>query len=120
MIVILIVYLDRISSLINEQERKSLLISHYPEHRHLFSHMVKVQRHSDPSSNKWVTEGPQEENNTGSILFRMLISIDFFLSSGKSIRRNTSSNVLHLALNSSALKLSHSWIILFLLILCRR
>lgn len=80
LIVVLIVYLDRISPAVNEQERKSLIISHYPEHRHLFSHMVKVQRHSDPYSSKWVTEGPKEENNTGSRSFPMLIFIHLYLS----------------------------------------
>jgi hypothetical protein len=82
-----IIFLDRVSSSlnpvssINEQEQKSLVFSHYPHHRHessslnknvdfndnrhLFSHIVKAQRHSDPHSIKWITEGPQEMKDSG-------------------------------------------------------
>lgn len=61
------IYLDRISPAISEDERKSLLLSHYPEHRHLFSHIAKIQRHSDPYSIQWITDGPQEQKDTGNV-----------------------------------------------------
>jgi hypothetical protein len=79
-----IVFLGRISSslsavpFIDDQEQKSLV---FPHHRHgsssinknidhndnhrLFSHIIKAQRHSDPYSIKWITEGPHEVKDSG-------------------------------------------------------
>lgn len=71
---------------INNQERKPVSFPHYT-HRHgsssssssaslidrnnpndghrLFSHAIKAQRHSDPYSIKWITEGPHREIDSG-------------------------------------------------------
>lgn len=62
----------------NNQERKPVSFPHYT-HRHgssidrnnlndghrLFSHAIKAQRHSDPYSIKWITEGPHRETDSG-------------------------------------------------------
>jgi hypothetical protein len=86
-----IIYLDRVSlpitttkSFINNQERKSPLFPHYSHHRHgsssssidkndihhpLLSHAIKAQRHSDPYSIKWITEGPPRDLDPGSYFF---------------------------------------------------
>lgn len=82
-------YLDRggsptsTKSNINNQERKTVSFPHYTHHRHgsspsslidrnnyndghrLFSHAIKAQRHSDPYSIKWITEGPNRETDYG-------------------------------------------------------
>jgi len=72
-------FLDRVSSSlsavpsVDDQERKSLVFPHHRhgassidknidhnDNHHLFSHIIKAQRHSDPYSIKWITEGPHE------------------------------------------------------------
>ncbi len=76
-----IIYLDRVSlssspqSFLNDQERKPISFPHYSHHRHEsssssihktehndihrpFLNAIKAQRHSDPYSIKWITEGP--------------------------------------------------------------
>jgi hypothetical protein len=80
------IYLDRgllptsTKSMINNQERKTVSFPHYT-HRHvsssftdktdvhrLFSHAVKAQRHSDPYSIKWITEGPNRDTDSGLLI----------------------------------------------------
>jgi hypothetical protein len=66
-------------SLINDQERKPIAFPHYSHHRHVssstdktepydihrpFLHAIKAQRHSDPYSIKWITEGPQRDTDS--------------------------------------------------------
>jgi len=55
---------------LNHPERKLVSFPHYT-HRHTdriggqhrtFSHIIKAQRHSDPYSIKWITEGPNSNN----------------------------------------------------------
>ncbi len=78
---------------INEQERKSLLFSHYPYHRHGSSsidknidysdnrHLIKNQQHGDPYSIKWVTEGPQKVKDSGMYFSSYIIfTLIFFFS----------------------------------------
>ncbi|CAF4647799.1 unnamed protein product, partial [Rotaria sp. Silwood1] len=116
--------LSTVSS-INEQERKTRLFSHYTHHRHgspsvdkninyndnyrLFSHMIKAQRHSDPYSIKWITEGPHEVRDFDKS-YRTTNIMDTTISS--------SSNMFGFALSSSSSKLSISFIIVTLLLLC--
>lgn len=69
-------------SFINDQERKSFTFTHYSHYRHGSSsssidkndpndihrpllHAIKIQRHSDPHSIKWITEGPRRDMNSG-------------------------------------------------------
>jgi hypothetical protein len=68
-------------SSLNEQEQKSQLFSRYPHSQHgsssidksndyddnhnLLSHVVKAQRHSDPYSIKWITQGPHRTRDSG-------------------------------------------------------
>jgi hypothetical protein len=97
-----LIYLDRVllstSTLsdINDQERKSLLFSHYSHYRHgsssssidksidyndnnrPFSHIIKAQRQSDPYSIKWITEGPQQVRDAGMFLSFNVSSISIF------------------------------------------
>jgi len=109
---------NRISSSINtvssisEQERKSLVSSHYPhqrhesssiDNRHLLSHIVKAQRHSDPYSIKWITKGPHEVKDSDQTYRTTILP----------------SNVLSLALSSSSSKLSISFIIILMLLSLR-
>jgi len=85
---------------INEQEPKSLEFPHYPHDRHgsssidrsieynnnhwLLSHIIKAQRHSDPYSVQWITEGPNKVKDSGMcfssyitfILIFFILSID--------------------------------------------
>jgi hypothetical protein len=84
----LIVYLDRVSvptstkSSINNPDRKTISFPHYTHHRHgsssssidktehndihrPFLHAIKAQRHSDPYSIKWITEGPNRDADSG-------------------------------------------------------
>jgi hypothetical protein len=72
-------------SSIDEQERKSMLYSHYSHHRQgsssigksidyndnhrLYPHVIKAQRHSDPYSIKWITEGPHQVKDSGMYIF---------------------------------------------------
>jgi len=84
-----VIYLDRAlvststKSFINNQERKPVSFPHYSHHRHgssssslidkndhndihrPFLHAIKAQRHSDPYSIKWITEGPNRDSDTG-------------------------------------------------------
>ena len=66
-------------SFLNNQERKPISFPHYSHHRHdssssssiyktehrPFLHAIKAQRHSDPYSIKWITEGPYRNIDTG-------------------------------------------------------
>jgi hypothetical protein len=67
-------------SLINNQERKTISFPHYTHHKHgllssssidkndnqrPFLNAIKAQRHSDPYSIKWITEGPNRDIDTG-------------------------------------------------------
>ncbi len=87
------IYLDRMAfptttkSIINNQEQKPVSFPHYTHHRHgssssssssidkndhndihrLFPHAVKAQRHSDPYSIKWITEGPLRDTDPGEL-----------------------------------------------------
>ncbi|CAF1186469.1 unnamed protein product [Rotaria sordida] len=113
--------LSTVSS-INEQERKTRLFSHYSHHRHgsssssknieyndnyrLLSHIIKAQRHSDPYSIKWITEGPYEVRDFDKS-YQTTNIMDTTVSS---------SNMFSLALSSSSSKLSISFIIILLLL----
>lgn len=98
-------------SSLNHQERKPVSFPHYT-HRHTdrighhrtFSHVIKAQRHSDPYSIKWITEGPNSNTDTDKS-FRTTDSMQTSVSS---------SNVLSLALSSSSRELSISFICLLL------
>ena len=130
-------------SIPNNQERKSVSFPHYTHHRHglssidkhdpneihrLFSHAVKAQRHSDPYSIKWITEGPQRDLDSG--LFKILphLFIFFFLDLflDKSYRTTNSigtsvspSQMLSLALSSSGTRMSISVFLICLLLSLR-
>jgi hypothetical protein len=99
-------FVDRILPLsstvssINDQEQKSSVI---PHHRHLFSHIIKAQRHSDPYSIKWITEGSHESDRTTTSIDTSILP----------------SNMLRIALSSSSSKLSTSLIAIFLLLFLR-
>ncbi|CAF3470621.1 unnamed protein product, partial [Rotaria sp. Silwood2] len=108
---------------INEQERKTRIFSHYSHHRHgsssvdkninyndnyrLLSHIIKAQRHSDPYSIKWITEGPHDVK-------------DFDKSYRTTKIMNTtvsSSNMFSIVLSSSSSKLQISFIIIIIVLL---
>ncbi|CAF2730508.1 unnamed protein product [Rotaria sp. Silwood2] len=111
-------------SFINDQERKPISFSHYSHHRHVsssidknaqhdihrpFLHANKVQRHSDPYSIKWITEGPHRNMN-----------IDKIYRTTNLIETSPSpSQMLSLTLSSSSMKLSISYILLCLLLSLR-
>ena len=97
-----IVFLDRFSPslsavpAVNEQERKALLFSHYSHHQHVpssieksidyndnqrvFSHIIKAQRHSDPYSIKWITEGPHYVRDSGMYISSHIFYVNSFWS----------------------------------------
>ena len=77
----------------HERERKPVLYSHYTHHRHSssssssvdkiaesnniyrpFLHAIKAQRHSDPYSIKWITEGPHRDSNDPGRNFNWIFS----------------------------------------------
>ena len=78
-------YLDRVTmptstkSLLDNPEQKPISFLHYSHHRYStyssslakddhhrpFSHAIKAQRHSDPYSIKWITQGPPRDPDTG-------------------------------------------------------
>jgi hypothetical protein len=68
------------NSFVNNPERKPISFPHYTHHLHgsssssidknddihrSFLHAIKAQRHSDPYSIKWITEGPPRDIDTG-------------------------------------------------------
>ncbi|CAF0819558.1 unnamed protein product [Rotaria sp. Silwood1] len=111
-------------SFINDQERKPISFSHYSHHRHVSSsidkndhndihrpllHAIKVQRHSDPYSIKWITEGPHRDMNIDKI----------YRTTNLMETSSSPSQMLSLALSSSSMKLSISYILLCLLLSLR-
>jgi hypothetical protein len=47
----------------------------YNGNHRLFSHIIKAQRHSDPYSIKWITEGPHYFKHSGTYIFSYITSI---------------------------------------------
>ncbi|UJR21290.1 hypothetical protein I4U23_024382 [Adineta vaga] len=109
---------------LNEKERHSPIISHksnprvgsssstdkaieYNEHHHLFSKIVKAERHSDPYSIKWITKVPSSIKDFEDKTYRITNSIS-----------SSPSNTLSLALSSSSsINLSVSFISILILTL---
>ncbi|CAF1281942.1 unnamed protein product [Adineta steineri] len=103
----------------NEQDQNFLISSYYSNSRHelptidkntnyndnhqLFSHVMKAQRHSDPYSIKWITDGPHHLRNSDK--------------SYRTTDSTSSSNALSLALNSLSLKISPPYITILLIVL---
>lgn len=92
---------------VREQERKPLAFPHYTHHRHgspsssvdnhieqnsiyrPLLHAIKVQRHSDPYSIKWITEGPHRDIDAGECLHcKTVQSSDHKLCSSRSTLSN--------------------------------
>ncbi|CAF3366849.1 unnamed protein product [Rotaria socialis] len=113
-------------SFVNDQERKPISFSHYSHYRHGSSsssidkndrsdihrpivNAIKVQRHSDPYSIKWITEGPHRDVNYD----KTYRSTNFMHA------QSPPSHMLSLALSSSSMKLSISYILLCILLSLR-
>jgi hypothetical protein len=110
-------------SITNNQERKPTSFPHYNHHRHgsssslidktdvhrLFSHAVKAQRHSDPYSIKWITEGPNRDTDSDKS-YRTTNLMETSVSP---------SHMLSLALSSSSTRMSISFLLLCLLLSLR-
>lgn len=95
----LMIYLDRASmststssSFLSNPEYKPLSFPHYSHHRHdsssssvhkhdqrPFLHAIKAQRHSDPYSIKWITEGPYRDTGKSLLCEKKIIHLLRFL-----------------------------------------
>ncbi|CAF0963417.1 unnamed protein product [Adineta ricciae] len=108
------------SSFLSNPEYKPLSFPHYSHHRHdssssavhkheqrPFLHAIKAQRHSDPYSIKWITEGPYRDTDK-SYGTRNIVETSV-----------SPPNMLSLALSSSATKISISVSLLCFLFLLR-
>ncbi|CAF2127500.1 unnamed protein product [Rotaria magnacalcarata] len=111
-------------SYLSDQDRKTRLFSHYSHYQHglssagknvdsndnnhhrLLPHIIKAQRHSDPYSIKWITQGPHTVRDFDKSYLTTNVM-------GTSVK---SSHMFSLALNSSSSKLSISCTILLLLL----
>jgi len=111
-------------SFINNPEQNPISFPHYTHHRYgsssidkndyndnhrPFLHAIKAQRHSDPYSIKWITEGPPRD-----------INADKSYQTTNLIETSVSpSNMLSLALSSSSTKVSISFFLICLLLSLR-
>ena len=97
----LMIYLDRVSmststssssSFLSNPEYKPLSFPHYSHHRHdssssavhkheqrPFLHAIKAQRHSDPYSIKWITEGPYRDTGKSLLCEKEIMSLFRFV-----------------------------------------
>lgn len=107
-------------------DRKPNSFPHYSHHRHNpdnhieqpniyrpFLHAIKAQRHSDPYSIKWITEGPHRELKNGKNDQTIFIIFIFSQLDPSDLETSVSpANMFSLALSSSSSKVSLTLILI--------